>query len=173
VNGLKGKALLLLYYFLGLSYLLYNTISLMKEIIFKLVSIDKPVIKNNIVIKENKIGGIKYIYDVMVKDTKTITIFKREFSLYKRIIENKTRKIFFRPLKKYWGKSRNRLPYHYWGKKTNPLTNFVILLKKDFTDIKKVNGIISIENSYIDNRLASMIRREIPLIKMEYKSNLF
>jgi len=99
--------------------------------VYTLIKSDVPEICNRQIVKDQDVGGIKLVYwrrRMMVKD---ISFGPIEFSYPVRIFKRK-KVVFLRPYKDHWDHERNRLPYNYWGKTSNPLTNMWITVEQDY-----------------------------------------
>ena len=77
--------------------------------------------------KNQQYGGIRLIYKVY--KIYYVSLFGTEIPLFIRILGRKT---FLRPYKKFWDKRMYRLPYVYWGKKTNPLTRLWVVIPNNY-----------------------------------------
>ena len=107
---------------------------LKKGYLFKLIDFSEPLLKDNRMIYDNKVGGV--ILKYKVKDVIYVTLFKKERILYTRT----TMGIygFFNPLKFYWRKDAYKISKIYWGRKNNPLTNLWLEVYPEFKDINSI-----------------------------------
>lgn len=106
---------------------------------YKLIKKDIPLISNNRIEKEPKVGGVKLVYQKYI-----ITYFIFNFFGSRIIPIKKTKRekvVFVKPYKKYFDKTLLRRPnyrieYNLWGKKYHPLTRVWCKTNDDYTNIK-------------------------------------
>lgn len=114
----------------------------MKLIKFKLKSSLIPIIKENQIKQDYKVGGVKLVYQVKTFPAKRLFLFGSSFVMPTSFAVLRETKIFLRPYKKNWDEKKNKLPNNHWGKKKHPLTRLWIELKNDYTDITKETPIL-------------------------------
>jgi hypothetical protein len=93
----------------------------MVQYIFKLKSCEPDLTQKTD--NGNQYGGICLIYAIY--KVHLFKMFNKEIIWFKQNLGTKT---FLRPYKKFWDKRTYRLPYVYWGKKTNPLTRLWVIV---------------------------------------------
>lgn len=98
---------------------------------FTMVDFSKPIIVNNAMVHDNKIGGILLKYKV--KDVFYITLFKKNIIIYNKASLSVC--AFFNPLKMYWRPTAYKISKIYWGKKYKLLTNYWLEVDPSFKSI--------------------------------------
>ena len=119
---------------------------------FKLIKSYKPDLTQK-KDKDQQYGGIRLIYDIYkiyyfnVKISLRGHTFNKSISWFKWKLGRKT---FLRPYKKYWDKHTYRLPYPYWGKKSNPLTRLWVVIPNNYPlGITKITPKVSLVHHYV------------------------
>lgn len=77
--------------------------------------------------KDNQYGGVRLIYTIY--KIYYVSLLGREIPWFRYALGKKT---FLRPYKKIWDKRTYRLPYVYWGKRTNPLTRLWVVIPNNY-----------------------------------------
>lgn len=124
---------------------------------YKLIKKDVPVIKNRVVLKDPKVGGIKLVYDVLEERFKEINIFGYKILNPFPYYWNRKKQVILRPFKDVWDTSRNRLPRNYWGKQSDPLTFMWIEMEFDYDSIEITLPIF--KNQITDHRVLKHIKQ--------------
>ena len=148
----------------------------MKAIKIEYILIDKaiPTIKGKQIYHDVRVGGEKLVYKTVsypvniykLFDKFTITIpllFYRKKSNGIGIDKTESKVVYLRPYKKNWAPkrrpdgSKEKKPFHLWGKKDHPLTNIWIELEYDYEDI--IKSIPIIKETVIDDVLIKFLRQ--------------
>lgn len=96
---------------------------------------------------KTKYGGIRLAYTIY--KVHFFKVFNKEIIWFKQRLGIKT---FLRPYKKFWDKHMYRLPYVYWGKKSNSLTRLWVVIPNDYpigTKILKIVPEVSLIHQYV------------------------
>ena len=92
-----------------------------------------PIIKQNKIVVDGGVGGLKLTYQVnYFKIHKILGFNVVGLFPFKTKVE-----VYLKPYKKVWDTKRNRLPKNYWGKKNSPLTGIWVRLKHDYKPVKR------------------------------------